>query len=332
MEAKAMQTENLLIREPDRADDFLSDFPRITDYVHLLESQKERDKSHEILNLLIEIVRTFHRETLQKTAHMADIYRMSVDNCAKLGRIAEATRLCEEGLQIFPQNGELQLSYGDSLVHMHQFEAAEKAYWRIRDEWTTAPAEENSLGLFSYRVNTALGEMYQRWGKLDEARQHFRMALSCRKDWTPALVGIVELDIIEANLSAANKTLDGAIERFGLLPVFTLCKANLAMILGRFEEADDILSGIRGELLGDDRFEYLIFQIDFIQADRESLLTVPYGLIGATAEAEAARIWLKHLRQESFQEDYSRIPKSVWHEEYSALDQAWRDIESESPA
>jgi tetratricopeptide (TPR) repeat protein len=327
-----MQTENLLIREPDRAGDFLSDFPRIADYVHLLESRKERDKSREILNLLIEIARTFHRETLRKTSHISDIYRMTVDNCVNLGRIAEATRLCEEGLQIFSQHDELQLSYGDCLARMHQFEAAEKVFQRISDRWTTAPAEEISSGLFSYRVNTAFGEMYQRWGRLDEARQHFRIALSCRKDWVPALVGIIELDILKGNLSEANKTLDGAIECFGFVPVLTLAKANLAMILRRFEEADDVLAGVRGELLGDDRFEYMVFQIDFIQADRESLLTVPYGLIGATAETEAARVWLKHLRQESCQEDSSRIPKRVWYEEFTALDEAWRDIESESPA
>lgn len=323
-----MQTEQLLMGASNGGVDFLSEFPRISEYVQLLETRKEREKSREILKLLLEIARTFHRETLQQTVNVSDVYCMAVDNCVKLGRIAEAFQLCEEGLHIFNQHDTLQLSYGECLLRLECFEQAEKVLLGLKRHWSEASAGTTPSERLVCRLGAALGELYQNWGKLDISRQHFQTVLRCQQDAIPAYIGMVELSVLEGDLESAHHDIAHLLNRFGPVPQLVLTKANLALISGRSEEADELLAGLSGDLLGEDRFEYMLFQVDFFRGDLTSILCVPYRMTGASAETEAARVWLKHLRQQPWAEDSARIPKNVWQAEYLILEQAWKDIAS----
>jgi tetratricopeptide (TPR) repeat protein len=251
-------------------------------------------------------------------------------NCIAVGEVSKAAQVCQEGLQLFQQSDELRLLQGECLTRLCQFEAAEKTLSYPNGQAISFLNDATTSGLYTFRKNSSLGALYQCWDRLDQAQIHFKRALEFREDWVPAHIGLIELEIMEANLPKAEQDLAQAMDRFGLNSALMLMAANLAFISSRFKEADDIIAQLQGRLLGDDRFEYLLFQVDFFKGDCEALKHVPYLMTGETVETEAARIWVQEFKGEPFQENLSRIPQSVWYEEYLALDRTWQDIGSQT--
>ncbi len=305
------------------------DLTALFKYISILESQKEHEKSRDILNDLLHIVRGIESVTPEKSSGLCTTYRLIADNHMEVGEVSEAARLCREGLQFCPGYGELLLSYSNCLTRLHQFEASENILDQIDEKSVTATHKATNSGLCTYRKSTALGQLYQDWGKIELARQHFTKALQSRGDWIPAHVGLIESEIIETNLAKAGQYMAMIMQKHGPDHALKLTAANLALITSNFAEADDLAARLQGNLLGDDRFEYLLFQLDFFKGDHESLSHVPYLMTGESAETEAARVWVMEFKGKSYQEDLSRIPEDVWREEYQALDRAWQDIESQ---
>ena len=182
--------------------------------------------------------------------------------------------------------------------------------------------------MYTFRKHTALGELHQQWDNIREAESQFKCALDSCEDCVPAHRGLIELEIMKTNLSEAYQNLAVAIKICGPSPSLILTTANLALISLKLEEADNTAASLKGSQLDDDRFEYLLFQIDFFKRDRESLISVPYMMTGESAETEAARIWLMKLRGKEYRNDPFRIPEDVWQDEYRTLDQIWKDIAS----
>ena len=179
-------------------------------------------------------------------------------------------------------------------------------------------------GLDTCRIYTALGEIYQRRNHPARALIFYDAALESRPDWVPAHVGLIETEIIRGNAVAAQAYLEEVIAKTGPDPHLLLMLASVALMLSKPEKAHEIACQIEGELLGDDRFEHFLFQLDFFNHDREALTRVPYHIKGATIETEAARVWLLHLNGQTYQSDSARIPADTWREEYLALEEAWR--------
>ncbi len=304
------------------------DLTALFKYISMLDSQKEHEKSRDMLNDLLHIVSGLESVTPEKNSEFSTIYRLIADNHMAVGEVSEAARSCREGLRIFPGYGELLLSYGNCLTRLHQFEASENILDQIDEKSVTADHNSTNSGLRTYRKNTAIGQLYQDWGKIERARQHFTKALQSRSDWIPAHIGIIESEIIGTNLAKAGQYMDMIMQKHGPDNALTLTAANLALITSNFAEADELATRLQGNMLGNDRFEYLLFQIDFFRGDHESLLEVPYLMTGESAETEAARVWLMKFRGTSYQEDPARIPEDIWLEEYRALDRAWENIES----
>jgi len=255
-----------------------------------------------------------------------DAYRLFAERCMVEGKVAEVDRLCEEGLRFFPESDELRLYYGHCLTRLHQFKAAEEVLSQLEDNRASKAGRTTSPGLFTYRKNTAQGELYQRAGQIEKAHRHFSNALEYRDDWMPAHIGLIEVEIINRQSLQAAKHLGMLIDILGSDPALMLMAANLALISFNFEEADNFAAKLQGKLIGDDRFEHLLFQVDFFKGDHDSLYNVPYLLTGETVETEAARVWLIHFKEETYRKDASRIPEDAWREEYQALDLAWEQI------
>jgi len=318
-----MENEYLNVRDPNDIRERLEDLSSLYKYVSILESQKEHRKSRQILNMLINIVRSLGTGVIQKRHDFSAAYQLFAGNCMAVGEVKKAHQLCREGLQFFPESDELRLFLGHCLTNLHQFEEAEKVFHQLDGK-----EELSESGLYTFRKSTKLGELYQRWGQLEEAEKHFKMGLGFRNGWIPAHIGLIELEIMKTNMKEAREYLAHAIKRFGPDPALMLTTANLALISSNFAEADDLAANLQGKLLGDDRFEYLLFQIDFFKGDHDSLSNVPYLMTGKSVETEAARIWAEHFKGKTYEEDPLRIPKDVWREEYNELNTVWQGIQN----
>jgi len=302
------------------------DFTSLYNYIGSLESQREHEKSRELLNNLMNIIQGYERDSLHKSPGLSTIYRLMAANYMALGQVAESLRLYQEGLDFFSDDDELRIGYGGCLARTHQFEACEKVLNLLGAPGFHLTNMAEDSGLYTYRKNTALGEMYLLWNKLEKAGVHFKRALEFCDDWIPAHLGLIELDLIHAKTIEAEEYLLKLFDTCGEDPELMLAAANLALITFNFEDADNLIFKLKGALLGDDRFEYLLFKLDFFKGDDESLKITPYRLTGQTVETEAARVWLLNFKNEQYDKDPSRIPEEIWREEYQALDLAWKQV------
>ena len=323
-----MERQNFKANDSFHVGDYLDDIPDFYKYISMLNSRKEHGKSGRLLQTFLDIIRGLEFGAIQSKPYLADAFRLFAANCMAIGEVSKANQLCKEGLQRFPESVELQLYYGHCLTRLHQFEAAEKNLLQITEIDTSSFSDPASSCFYSFRKSTALGELYQRWDKYEKARKNFEAALGFHSDWFPAHVGLIELEIARNDIVEAGRYLEKVMVKLGSQPILILAAAHLALISLKFNEADDLVAQIQGKLLEDDRFEYLLFLIDFFKGDRESLINVPYLLKGESVETEAARAWLLHLKGEDYKKDHSRIPENTWREEYDELDAAWQQIES----
>lgn len=320
------ELSNLEYTNADLMGNSLDDFTPLYSYIQSLESQREHEKSRELLSNLMDIIQGSDRENPHKSPGHSTIYRLMAGNYMALGQVAESSRLYRESLELFPDDDELRIDYGGCLACLHQFEASEKVLNLLADPVSHLPHRREETGLYTYRKNAALGEMYLSWNKFERAGVHFRQALEFGGDWIPAHLGLVELDLIHAKTIEAEEYLFKLFDTYGEDPELMLAAANLALITSNFEDADNFIFKSKGALLGDDRFEYLLFKLDFFQGDEESLEVAPYRLTGQTVETEAARAWLMNFKSEPFAKDPSRIPEEIWCEERQALDLAWKQV------
>ena len=298
-------------------------------YVSMIDPRKEHEKARKSLKELLDIIRGLESTMIAKRPYLAEAYRLFANNCMARGLVGKAGMICEEGLQTFPESDELRLFYAHCLMRLHRFDEAEGALNQMDTTHISHTRQSVQTGLHTFRRDAARGELYQAWGRHERARQNFKAALESRDDWLSAHVGLIELEIIQQDIIKAGLYLENVMAKLGPKPILLLAGAHLALISKKFNEADDLASQIQGNLLGDERFEYLIFLIDFFKGDSESLLHVPYMLQGESMETEAARVWLLHLRGSEYKKDPSRIPEDVWREEYNELTMAWQGIKTD---
>ncbi len=305
------------------------DFTALYNYISLLSQRKEYDKCGNLLYLLVNFIRGMEFNERKKTPQILTGYRLIAENHIKKGEISAAEALCREGLDIFPYSDELKLCYGKCLIQLHQFELSERIFKKLYDYKTPSYDNEICNGLYTYRLKSALGELYQNWGKTEDAQIHFNESIEYNPQWMPAHVGLVEIEIIKRNPHIAEQYLSMIINKFGNDSTLLLLSANVAIILSKFDEAEDIIIRLKGELLGEDRFEYLLFLIDFFKGDYESLSHLPNMITGETVETEAARVWLNKLKGFNYKRDALRIPEEIWKDEYINLDNTWEEINRE---
>jgi tetratricopeptide (TPR) repeat protein len=299
------------------------DLSTIFQYISRLHADRSYDKAAELLKILMDVSGSLSKDRPDADGNLRQIYQLMVQNCIAVGEVFKACLLCKEGLQSLRSSDELKLGLGDCLTRLRRFEEAERVLHQVNENGTSL--ESHVLG-----KNTSLGELYLRWDELERSRLHFEKALRIQEICIPAHVGLIELDIMETKFTRGRESLECAVETFGPEPELMLTAANMAMIASNFKEADEIAADLKGKLLGDDQFEYFLFQMDFLKGDHESLKVVPYPMTGSTLETEAARIWLKQFREEPYQQDPARIPESVWREELLALDRAWEAINNQT--
>ena len=297
-------------------------------HISTIETCRENDDVAMKINELLSMVRNLTRTSVRKDPVISDVYLLIARHHMHRGEVIKAAHLCLEGLQNFPGNGELRLYYGHCLTCLHRFEEAHKVLLELKENNSHYPGSSRTPGLYTFRKYTALGELYQRWDNIKEAEKQFKCALDSCEDCIPAHAGLIELEIIKTDLSKAYRNLSVAIKKYGPHPPLILTAANLALISSKLEKADNLAASLKGSQLDNDRFEYLLFQIDFFRGDRESLMNIPYMMTGETVETEAARIWLTNLRGEEYRNDPSRIPEDVWQDEYRTLDHVWRETAS----
>ncbi|RPH52384.1 MAG: tetratricopeptide repeat protein [Desulfobacteraceae bacterium] len=296
--------------------------------ISLLEQQQDHAKCGNVLDLLVGFIRGIDPETLKKSLQLSKAYSLMAENHIREGELRAAADLYQEGLQVFPQSDELRLGYGECLIQLNQFELSDRIFKQLGKNDISFPDKEFCRGLYTYRKNSAMGNLYQSWGKTEEARHFYKEAVGCNAEWIPAHTGLIETEIIAGNLYIAEKYLSEVMNQLGRDPALILISANIAMISSKFAEAEDLLIELKGKLLGTDRFEYLLFQTDYFNGDLESLSRIPNLIKGETVETEAARVWLNNLQGENYQPDPLRIPEEIWRSEYVALDNAWQEMTS----
>ena len=300
-------------------------------YKHItgIETCRKNDDLTVKINELLSMVRTFSKTPALENSIIPDIYLLVARHHMHRGEVVKSAHLCLEGLQNYPKDAELQLYHGHCLTCLRRFEEAHKILLEIKENNSHPTKPSQVPGLYTFRKHTALGELHQQWDNIREAESQFKCALDSCEDCVPAHRGLIELEIMKTNLSEAYQNLAVAIKICGPSPSLILTTANLALVSLKLEDADNTAASLKGSQLDDDRFEYLLFQIDFFKRDRESLISVPYMMTGESAETEAARIWLMKLRGKEYRNDPFRIPENVWQDEYRTLDQIWKDIASQ---
>ena len=297
--------------------------------VSMIDQRKEHAKARKNLKELLDMIHGLNSIMITKRPYLARVYHLFADNCLLGGLVSEAKMVCEEGLHYFPESDELRLFYAHCLTRLHRFDEAEDILHQMDTRQASYSKHSVQPGLYTFRRAAALGELNQEWGRYEKARQNFNAALKFRDDLLSAHVGLIELKIIQQDIITAGRYLEKVIARLGPRSTLLLTAAHLALISKKFDKADDLAAQIQGNLLSDERFEYLLFLIDFFKGDRESLLHVPCMLQGQSVETEAARVWLLHLRGNEYKKDPSRIPEDVWREEYNELNTAWQEIKTD---
>lgn len=290
---------------------------------NLARRGKEKGKAAGLINSLLEIIPLLERGLIERNEEFAAIFRLVGRDLLREGFPVAAAALYREGRRLFPEDEELLLGLGDALTRLHLFPQAEEALQADVPKGGTGAASGNNVS--SRRRYTALGALYQAWERFAEARACYQLALSEDSCWVPAHMGLFETMICEGKVDQARAYLCRQAESLGPDPLFVMAMSQLALIAGDFSKAQELAIGLGGCLLGDERFEHLLFQLDFFQKDMEALTKVPYPLKGETLETEAVRIWLMDLRGQARTDDPLRIPECLWGGEYDALNRAWND-------
>ncbi len=299
------------------------DISVFTAYLSLLAGQGEQEKCRRLLGPLLDVVRALAPGERQAIPFLAAVFRLAAENSIRTGEVSAAADLYREGIELFPRAGELRLGYGECLIRLCRFAAAESVLHELAEGSADPSAELECPGLTTYRKDTALGELRQSQGCQEAAQDFFASALADNPAWIPAHIGMIETEILKGNVGGAEQYLAAVLERLGPDPALLLAAAESALIAADFAKAEDWAVRLQGELLGDDRFEYLLFKIDFFRGDRGALTRAPYLLRGETVETEAARVWLHRLNGGAHAADPRRIPEELWRDEYATLDAAW---------
>lgn len=321
-----MTTENINLLENISITNSPEDFSALYNYFSILSHYKEYDKCAQLLELLIDFIRKLNTEDRNTMPQLSKGYCLIAQNHIKKGEIQAAAGLYLEGLEKFTSSDELHLEYGKCLIKLNQFERSNQILSQIDDKNLLACNKDNDNGLYIYQKYSALGELYQNWGKIEEAQIYFDAAINYNKCCVPAHIGLAEIEIIKGRPNNAKQYLSMVMDKIGEEPALILTMANIEAISSNFIEAYDYIVMLKGELLGEDRFEYILFLIDFLKGDYESLLHLPNFIKGETIETEAARIWINNLKGIKYEEDASRIPEEIWKNEYIALNKAWEEI------
>lgn len=296
--------------------------------ISLMEQQHDHAKCRNVLDLLVGSIRGIDPETLKKSPQLSKAYSLMAENHIGTGELRAAADLYQKGLQVFPQSDALRLGYGECLIQLNQFELSDRIFKQLGKNDMPSPDQEYCRGLYTYRKHSAMGNLYQSWGKTEAARHFYKEAVGYNAEWIPAHTGLIETEIIAGNIHFAEKYLSEIMNQLGRDPALILISANIALISSKFAEAEDLLIQLKGTLLGTDRFEYLLFQSDYFKGDQESLTQIPNLIRGETIETEAARVWLNNLQGEDYPPDPLRIPEEIWRSEYIALDNTWKEITS----
>jgi len=112
-----------------------------------------------------------------------------------LGRPGEALKILQQGLGLFPDDGEMLLDEGLLLRDQGDFVDAERSWLKL-----LAPRQGNyfaseEVGLRGYKTRQLLTEIYARQERWLEAEVQCRASLAERADFEPAWLGLAEIQL-----------------------------------------------------------------------------------------------------------------------------------------
>lgn len=170
-------------------------------------------------------------EAVSLNPYDAGIYGVLVDANVELGNYAKAVEMSDKMVTVRPDlRSYSRISY---LREIHgEVDGAFDALKMAVD--AGYPGYEQSAW-----CRVTLGNLYERYGDLDNAAMHYQLVLQERKDFPFAIAGLASVEAKRGNTDAAMKLLDQAAK---IIPEvsFTLQKARLLKSIGNEQAAKDL--------------------------------------------------------------------------------------------
>jgi glycosyltransferase involved in cell wall biosynthesis/predicted Zn-dependent protease len=149
--------------------------------------------------------------TLRKLYHLITVSERSVN------RPAEALAVCRDGLEKFPDDGELRFEEGVLLRDQQDLLGAEASWLRLLDTPRGQYFASEELGLRGFRTRQFLAEVYRAQERLVEAEVQWRAALKEQLDFEPAWMSLAEL-YLKQRRDAELEYLLEELDRAGIAP------------------------------------------------------------------------------------------------------------------
>jgi glycosyltransferase involved in cell wall biosynthesis len=164
-------------------------------------------------------------------------YALLVSSLFHLGRLDDAARSCQEGLNLFPDDPELTFRRAVQAQHERRFEEARANYLRILRHEGGRHFSSIDPGILGFKARQNLAFVMQELGEIDRAEIQWRRILQEMPNYRLGWLGFVECLIAHGRHRTATIEIESMLKCPHLRCTGWLMKAKMSEVLGHLEAA-----------------------------------------------------------------------------------------------
>jgi tetratricopeptide (TPR) repeat protein len=118
------------------------------------------------------------------------LYSLLAQSSRLMGNLEDATRFCQEGRKLYPQDPELLFQESIVLQKLGDYPAAIASLKQVVEGKDGSYFASVDAGLRGFKGHHNLAVLYQESGQPEEAENHWRIALGQEPGYLPSLIGL----------------------------------------------------------------------------------------------------------------------------------------------